>query len=44
MDTSWSAIWEYLTIRGGQECRRCRRTIHAGDGFGRSEGVCPNCR
>jgi len=44
MNSNWSAIWDYLGIRSGQQCRRCRRTIGAADGFGRSEGVCPSCR
>jgi hypothetical protein len=44
METTWKVIRAYIGVGTAEPCRRCDRGIPAADEFGRSEGVCRDCR
>jgi hypothetical protein len=42
--TILTLVRDFTVAGSGHHCRACRATIHAGDGYGLSEGVCRWCR
>jgi hypothetical protein len=44
METTWRVIRAAMGIGTAEPCRRCDRAIPDADQFGKSEGVCRDCR